>query len=111
MTLRINFLYVILAAIVGCALGYVGGPPVVLVPWAIVGLLLGTGSKSKKAAAVNGAVYGFALAYVFMVAGYNGAEPLTTKLLPFILFGIVGAVCGVALSLIGLLVAKRQPAK
>jgi hypothetical protein len=111
MKLTTNPLSFIVSVAVGCALGYIGGPAAALVPWALVGFLIGVSSGSKKAAMLNGAAYGFALAYVFMLAGYNGSGPVSTKLVLFILFGIVGALCGIALSLIGLLTAHPRQAK
>ncbi len=82
-------------------MGFVGGPALVLIPWAIVSFSIGILSISRKAALIDGGVYGFALAYVFMISSYNGANPLNTKILPFLIFGSVGTFCGAILALIG----------
>jgi len=50
---------------------------------------------------VRGAVHGFVLSYVFMVAGYDGAAALRTRLARFVVFGLVGAVCGAVLAVVG----------
>ncbi len=72
-----------------------------LVPWAVGGLGLGLLAGSARRAAVLGAAYGFTLAYVFMVSGYDGSAALRTRLVPFLVFGVVGAVCGTGLALAG----------
>jgi hypothetical protein len=54
-----------------------------------------------------GAAYGFALAYVFMVAGYDGDAALHTRLLPFLVFGAFGAVCGIVLAVVGSALGRR----
>jgi hypothetical protein len=77
-----------------------------LVPWALAGLAVGAVSGSRRDALVRGGVYGFALAYVFMIAGYDGAEPLRTRLLPFLALGVVGSVCGAVLAVIGFAVRR-----
>jgi hypothetical protein len=95
------------AAVVGGFLGLVCarwvfvGSGVSLVPWAAAGLLLGAFSDGRGRAAAAGATYGFVLAYVFMLAGYDGSAALHTRLMPFVVFGVVGAVCGAALSVAG----------
>jgi hypothetical protein len=95
------------AAVIGLIIGYIGGPGWILAVWAIVGLVIGRYANRRRAALANGAIYGFALSYAFMVAGYSGSDPLTGKLAPFILFGIVGALCGAIISLIGRVVDSR----
>ena len=105
----------VLAAVVGSLLGFLCGKVVLvgsgvnLVPWALAGLAVGVMSGSRRAAVGSGAVYGFALAYVFMVAGYDGHEQLRTRLLPFLVFGIVGALCGAVLAVIGFALRRAQP--
>ncbi len=104
MKLYANAISVIVSVVVGGIIGYLGGPAIVLIAWALIGILLGIFCASRRSALLNGAVYGFALAYVFMVAGYNGQDPIHTKLLPFVIFGIVGALGGSTLAIIGLFV-------
>ncbi len=77
------------------------GSALSLIPWGLAGLFLGYLSKDRKAAILNGALYGFSLSYTFMIAGYTGHQPLVTRLVPFMIFGLFGAVCGLLLSLIG----------
>ena len=91
----------LIAFLVGGVIGYLGGSAKVLIVWSVVGLALGWLSASYKAAAACGAIYGFALSYVFMLAGYDGTAPISTKLLPFVLFGLIGAVCGAVLATAG----------
>ena len=60
----------------------------------------------------NGGLYGFCLTVAFMVAGYSGADPVMTKVPFFILLGVFGAACGIALALIGHLLwglLRRKP--
>lgn len=103
MKLEINAFSIIQSILIGVLFGYIGGPVFVLLPWAIIGLLLGIFSKTRQSALVNGAAYGFAVAYVFMLAGYQGMAPLVTKLAPFIILGLIGAGCGLILAFIGYL--------
>src|SRR3954470_17096570 len=83
------------AGAVGAILGFVCarlvlvGSGLSLVPWGIAGIAVGSLSDTRRRAAVLGAVYGFALAYVFMVAGYDGSAALLTRLAPFLVFGAV----------------------
>jgi hypothetical protein len=82
------------------------GSGVSLVPWTLAGLALGLCCRTAARACLAGSVYGFTLAYVFMVTGYDGASPLHTRLIPFVVFGLVGAVCGMALTLVGRLFVR-----
>lgn len=100
-------LKLLVAVIVGAALGFAGarllfvGSALSLVPWGAAGLLLGLWSSSRRAALVNGAVYGFVLCMVFLLAGYSGAQPIFTPLPLFIALSLFGAVCGLILALAG----------
>ena len=79
-----------------------------LIPWAIVGLALGYWSQRSERL-ITGALYGFSLCFSFMVAGYSGVAPLTSRLPFFALIGVFGAVCGLVLTLIGhALLARRR---
>lgn len=103
---------VIVSLLIGGFIGYIDGPALMLILWAIVGLIIGAFCVSRKAATLNGAVYGFVLAYTFMVSAYNGTAPVSTKLLPFVIFGIVGAVCGCLLALLGFTIfssSRKRP--
>lgn len=79
-----------------------------LVPWSLAGLALGAvyaGDRWRIRAV--GAAYGFALAYVFMLASYDGPSTVASKLLPFIPFGVFGAICGALLALLGSSIGAR----
>jgi hypothetical protein len=106
MKLAVDAKSIIVSVAIGGLIGYVGGPAFVLIPWTVVGLVIGYLCNSRKATLVHGAAYGFVLAYVFMISGYSGQAALGTKILPFIVFGIVGAFCGVVLAVIGQYVSK-----
>jgi uncharacterized membrane protein (UPF0136 family) len=107
MTLSLKPTSLIVLMIIGGLIGFLGGSAIVLIPWALVNLVIGAFSKTKKVAIMNGAVYGFALAYVFMLAGYNGEAPVSTKILPFIIFGVIGAMCGAALALVSFVIRNN----
>jgi hypothetical protein len=101
MQLKVNALSVIIAALVGVVAGYIGGPVYILIPWAIIGLVIGALCGARGAALLNGGVFGFAAAYMFMIHGYAGKQPLLTRLAPFVIFGLIGAVCGLILGIVG----------
>jgi hypothetical protein len=77
-----------------------------LIPWGIAGLLLGYWGGREKAI-LSGALYGFALVFSFLVAGYTGNPPLLGRVPPFALIGIFGAACGVGLTVVGSFVRRR----
>lgn len=104
----VNLRSCIVSLLLGIVIGYLGGPAFALVWWALIGLVIGYFSASTKAGLVNGAVYGFALSYTFMLAGYSGSDPLASKLAPFVLFGMFGAVCGLCLGIIGHLMNRTR---
>lgn len=103
----------VIAVAAGAGIGYLCARVVLvdsgvaLVPWAAVGIALGLRCATAGAAAVVGSAYGFVLAYVFMLASYDGTQALTTRLLPFVAFGAFGALCGSVLALLGHLVSRR----
>jgi hypothetical protein len=101
MKLKSNLFSIASSIIVGGLIGYMGGPVFVLLPWAIIGCLLGLYSPTKKSALCNGAAYGFSIAYSFMLAGYSGTAPITTRLAPFMVLGLVGALGGLVLAYVG----------
>jgi hypothetical protein len=102
----------LLSVLVGAALGFLCGTVLLvgsglsLVPWSVAGIVVGALSTSRAEAVRNGAAYGFALAYVFMIAGYDGSAALHTRLAPFLVLGAVGAACGAALAVIGAAVGR-----
>lgn len=101
MRIHNSYLAIIISIVTGIVAGYIGGPVFILIPWGILGLGIGYFSARRKVALVNGVLYGFSAAYVFMVHGYAGAEPLSTRLLPFVVLGLVGALCGAILTYAG----------
>jgi len=60
---------------------------------------------------VAGALYGFVLCFVFTLATYGGAAPAITRVPFFTVLGLVGALCGLLLALLGafLMPGKRVP--
>lgn len=98
---------------VGIALGVVAsryllvGSWLSLVPWGMVGLLFGWWCHGYRDGIRVGAVYGFLLAFSFMIAGYQGAATLLSRLPFFAALGLFGALCGVALGVVGAF-ARRE---
>src|SRR2546426_3561635 len=79
-----------------------------LVPWGLVAVALGY-RANKAGAASAGALYGFVLCFVFTLAGYGGAAPPLTPPPFFSVFGVVGAGCGLLLSLLRFLLIRPLP--
>jgi len=96
----------LVSILVGSILGLIGsrylfvGSALSLIPWTIAGLAIGTSSE-RRAAMINGALYGFFLSFVFMATGYTGSESLLSRFPFFVLLGLFGALCGFILGLIG----------
>ena len=97
----------IAAVVVGLILGFIGGPALILLPWALVSIVIGVASIGKKAPLINGSAFGFVAAFTFMVSGYDGQPAVITRLLPFVVLGLVGAVYGLIFSLAGNAVYRR----
>ena len=77
-----------------------------LVPWGVAALALGY--RANRAGAVTaGAVYGFVLCFVFTLATYGGAAPAITRVPFFTVLGLVGALCGLLLALLGAALVPR----
>ncbi|SRR5258708_39135816 len=97
----------ILSIIIGIVLGVIGarflfvGSSMSLIPWGLIGVILGWWSKNAQEALINGIFYGFFLAFSFMAAVYQGNVPIVTRIPFFATLGLVGAVCGLILSLLG----------
>src|SRR5437773_5103473 len=81
-----------------------------LVPWGLAAAALGF-RASRATAVVAGALYGFVLCSVFTLATYGGAAPAITRVPFFTALGLVGALCGLFLALLGafLMPGKRVP--
>lgn len=78
-----------------------------LIPWGLAAIILGYYSNNRKEATINGASYGFLLGFVFMIAAYNGSDPLINKIPFFILMGIFSAICAMVLTIIGYFVKSK----
>jgi len=94
------------AIVMGTALGILAsryllvGSWMSLILWAIAGLALGYWCQRREAM-INGTVYGFVLAFIFMISGYSGNASLISRLPFFAVLGLVGAVCGFVLGFLG----------
>jgi hypothetical protein len=103
----------LIAIVTGALLGIIGsrylfvGSGLSLIPWGIIGLAIGYWSQ-KREWLINGGVYGFALAFVFMIAGYTGSESLISRLPFFAIIGVVGGVCGIVLGALGFVIKSRM---
>lgn len=97
----------ILSILLGSILGIVGARYLFvnswlsLIPWGAAGFILGWTSSNKKTAVINGFIYGFFLTFIFMISGYNGAQPVITRIPPFAIIGIIGGTCGVIAAMAG----------
>lgn len=101
MNLKVNAFSAFISVLIGSIVGYFGGPVFVLVIWAAIGLTIGAYSVSRRASILNGALFGFAVSYSFMISGYAGKDTLASRLIPFMVLGIFGALCGLTLGLLG----------
>lgn len=89
--------------VAGVLLGWVSARPLAslaagnLILWAAAVVALGAvpGSPRRKAARLL--LLGFAVGFSFMCFGYQGAEPLSTRLLPFAAIGLFSGACAVVL--------------
>lgn len=106
MRIENQYIAFVFSALIGILLGIIGGPVYILIPWGFVGLVIGYSSTRKRTAVINGSVYGFAAAFMFMVSGYNGNDPLFIKLVPFAIIGLIGSICGLILGLLGNIVHR-----
>jgi len=81
-----------------------------LVPWGLAAAALGY-RASRATAVVAGALYGFVLCFVFTLATYGGSAPPITRVPFFTALGLVGALCGLLLALLGafLMPGRRVP--
>ncbi len=78
-----------------------------LVPWGLAAVALGY-RASRPTAVEAGALYGFLLCFVFTLATYGGAAPAITRVPFFTILGLVGAVCGLVLGLLGASLMPRR---
>lgn len=100
-------MYTLIGAIVsGIVLGFLGGSVWILIPWGIVGIVIGYFSKDSKKAVINGAIFGFLAAFFFMIQGYSGTLRLITRIPFFAGIGLIGAVGGIISSFAGSIIKK-----
>ncbi|HVT00748.1 MAG TPA: hypothetical protein VHE53_00765 [Patescibacteria group bacterium] len=107
---------ILITGILGIILGFLATKVLTLqvltvIPWGLAALIIGYLSNNRKESIKNGLAYGFFLGFVFMVANYNGADPVATKIPFFVLMGVVSAVFGAVLSIIGNLIPSRSRKK
>ncbi len=102
------------AAVLGAVLGGLSaesawaGSGLVLIPWALVGLVVGGRTRSSaRTTALAGASYGFAVAFSFTAFGYQGSTSAMSRILFFSVLGVIGASCGALLALAGKRAALR----
>jgi hypothetical protein len=105
---------IMIAAILGAILGATGPRYAFLgwyslVPWGLVALAIGFWC-SKRQSLYAGALYGFCLCFSFMIAGYTGTASLVSRLPFFVLIGLFGAVCGIAVAETGYFLKVRVTA-
>jgi hypothetical protein len=96
---------IITAAVLGAVLGATGPQYASLgwysvIPWGLVGLAIGFWCN-KRQSLYAGALYGFCLNFSFMIAGYTGTASLMSRLPFFIVIGLFGSVCGLAVAAVG----------
>ena len=95
----------VIAVVLGLLLGWAATHALslqwrTLAPWGLAALALGY--RTTRATAIGaGAVYGFVLCFTFTLVGYAGAAPAITRVPFFTVLGLVGAVCGLLLALLG----------
>src|SRR5689334_5886957 len=92
-----------ITGVVGIVLGIVGahylfvGSALSLIPWCIAGLAIGAFCVGRREALLVGTIYGFLLAFSFMLSGYEGSQPVMVVVPFFLILGLFGGVCGAAL--------------
>jgi hypothetical protein len=107
---------IVIAVALGILLGVLGSRMLflqwaTLIPWGLVAVVVGVLARDRGQAIVDGAVYGFALGFSFMVAGYGGTDPVVAKAPFFAIIGLVSAGFGAVLSLAAQFVASRWRAR
>ena len=103
-----------MASGIGAVVGWASAHALFLGFWTLLiwgGLAVGIGFRAGKGqAAAAGALFGLVASVVFMIANYNGSAPLITRTPFFALLGVVGAMCGAPLGLLGALVGAAGKA-
>lgn len=100
----------VIAAVLGLLLGVVCGAwlssGLDLVPWAIGALALGAASRDRTVALGSAALFGFVVSVSFLVAGYDGSSSFVARTAFFLVLGLFGALCGLALGALGRLLGR-----
>lgn len=101
---------ILVATVLGVVLGLLGARATILgawtlLPWALGGVVVGY--KVRRHPVVAGALYGFALSFVFMLAVYTGNASVLSRVPFFALLGLVGAACGASAAAGGRWLARR----
>jgi hypothetical protein len=97
----------LVAIALGAGLGILGsrylfvGSWMSLIVWGVAGLLLGGWCSERRQAIINGTVFGFVVAFVFMLSGYGGSASLISRVPFFAILGVIGAICGAVLGFLG----------
>ena len=107
---------IVIAAALGILLGILASRMLflqwaTLIPWGVAAVAIGVLARDRTMALIAGAVYGFALGFSFMVAGYGGADTALSKTPFFAVIGLVSAGFGAVLSLAAQFVASRWRAR
>jgi hypothetical protein len=102
-------------ALIGLLLGFLGSHLLVLgwltlIPWGLAALAVGAVCRGPREAGIAGAAYGFVLGFSFTAFGYQGADPIVSKLPFFAALGLFSAVFGMAGGLIGQRLIARHRA-
>ena len=104
---------IFISVAIGTALGatgplYAGIGWYSIFPWGLAGAAIGAWSaESASRSVIAGAVYGFALCFAFLIAGYTGTASLLSQLPFFAIIGLFGSVCGIASSLAGFAIRRQ----
>lgn len=98
--IREKLLIGLLGVLVGLATYYLMYGWYDIFPWAIVALIIGYTSKSRRDSIINGAIFGFFLFLVYIYVGYKGKTD-TSAMIKFILFDILFSLVGAGAGIIG----------
>ncbi|MBK5268793.1 MAG: hypothetical protein JJE47_15335 [Acidimicrobiia bacterium] len=105
--------WLLVAIAVGSLLGFVSASPLSglgawnLAIWGIGNVALGNVPGSRNSKMLRLGAYGLTLGFGFMAFGYSGAEPLNTRVFPFLLIGLFSAACAIVVGGIVHLVRQR----
>ena len=78
-----------------------------LILMGLAALLAGWISNNKKSSLIDGGVYGFFMAFIFMLAGYTGETSVFTRIPFFAIIGLFGGLCGLIVSFLGFFLKEK----